>query len=69
MLDKPESLPYMQCKYRVADAAIIFPNGKEYQINGNLDIPFIILKKDFDNEQNFCNSRSSFRENQVYQTW
>lgn len=41
----------MQCKYKVADAAIIFPNGKEYQINGNLDIPFIILKKDFDNEQ------------------
>lgn len=51
MKDNPEKLPYQQCKYRIADAAIIFPDGKEHQINGELDIPYIVLKKDFDNEQ------------------
>ena len=47
----PEKLKYEECKYRVADAAIIFPDGKEHKINGELDIPYLILKKDFENEQ------------------
>lgn len=46
-----EKLKYKECRYRVADAAIIFPDGKEHKINGNLDIPYLILKKDFETEQ------------------
>lgn len=51
MKDNPEKLPYQLCKYRVANAAIIFPDGKEHEINGELDIPYLVMKKDFDNEQ------------------
>lgn len=51
MIDNPEKLPYQLCKYRVAEAAIIFPDGKEHTINGNLDIPYIVMSKEFDTEQ------------------
>ena len=46
-----EKLNYKECRYRVADAAIIFPDGKEHKINGELDIPYLLLKKDFETEQ------------------
>lgn len=46
-----KELDYKECKYRIADAAIIFPDGNEHKINGELDIPYLLLKKDFDNEQ------------------
>ena len=46
-----KELEYKECKYRVAEAAIVFPDGSEHKINGDLDIPYLFLKKDFDNEQ------------------
>ena len=46
-----KTLHYKECRYRVADAAIIFPDNTEHKINGELDIPYLLLKKDFDNEQ------------------
>lgn len=51
MVKDIEKINYQDCKYRVADAAIIFPDKTEHKVNGELDIPYIFLKKDFDNEQ------------------
>lgn len=51
MVDDVKKLHYKQCKYKVEEAAIVFPDGKEHKINGRLDIPYIMMKKDFDNEQ------------------
>ena len=46
-----EKINYQLCRYRIAEAAIIFPDGYEYKLNGELDLPYLVLKKDFENEQ------------------
>ena len=51
MVENLETLHYKECKYRIAEAALIFPDGTEHKFNGELDLPYMIISKDFDNDQ------------------
>jgi hypothetical protein len=51
MVEDVKKLHYKECKYRIAEAALIFPDKTEHKFNGELDLPYFIIAKDFDNEQ------------------
>ena len=61
-----KTLHYQECRYRIADAAIILPDGREHVINGEMDIPYLFLKKDFDNEQYPFFEMSATISNKLY---